>query len=353
MKKAYLIIILVLLVHSINFWGFAQDIRKDIKVKAVITKVELVEEKDLSFQRIEAEVTNGPLKGEALSFLSPISNDNSIQLKQNMRVFLQLTYEADGLVAISFIDVIRDMYLLILFLIFFLCLILFGGFKGFRSFIALIITGLCIIKIYMPMIIKGYGFILSTVIVSFIIVVASFIIIGGFTRKSLSAIIGTIGGTVASGILALFFGNLIQLTGTYDESLQMLITYINFDMDFRGLLYSGITIGVLGAVMDVSMTITSVIFEIKKANPKARISSLVLSGLSVGKDIMATTTNTLILAYAGTSMPLLFIFAFSGMTASEIVNSQFIAAELVRSLSGSIGLLLTIPITSFIAAINR
>jgi len=351
MKKTYLIM-LVLLVQFINSWSFAQEIRKDIKVKAVITKVEQVEDRDLPLQRIEAEVTNGPMKGESISFLSPISNDKG-QLKQNLRVFLQLTYEADTLVAISFIDVIRDMYLLILFFIFFLCLILFGGFKGFRSFIALIITGLCILKIYMPMIIKGYGFILSTVIVCFIIVVASFIIIGGFTRKSLSAIIGTIGGTVASGILALFFGNLIHLSGTYDESLQMLITYSNYNMDFRGLLYSGITIGVLGAVMDVSMTITSVIFEIKKTNPNARISSLVLSGLSVGKDIMATTTNTLILAYAGTSMPLLFIFAFTGMTASEIINSQYIAAELVRSLSGSIGLLLTIPITSIIAAINR
>ncbi len=350
-RRAIIVLVIILLI------GFASSTNATnqavIKVKAVIINVKPVEE-GLALQLVEAQVLEGPLKGRELRFLYPINdNEGSIRLRNNMRVFLELNYEGSSLASITFIDVVRDSYLLILFLIFFLCLILFGGYKGLRSFIALIVTGLCILKIYMPMVIGGYGFILSTIVVSLIIVVASFIIIGGFTRKSFSAIIGTIGGTIASGLLALFFGNLIQLSGTYDESLQLLITYSGFNMDFRGLLYSGITIGVLGAVMDVSMTITSVIYEIKKASPNARISSLIVSGLSVGKDIMATTTNTLVLAYAGTSMPLFFIFAFAGMNASEIINSQYIAAEIVRSLSGSIGLLLTIPITSFIAAVNR
>lgn len=103
----------------------------------------------------------------------------------------------------------------------------------------------------------------------------------------------------------------------------MLITQTNVAINYRGLLYSGITIGVLGAVMDVSMTITSVIHEIKRSNPKVSVSSLIMSGFMVGKDIMATMTNTLILAYAGTSLPLLFFLALSNMSveAALILNS--------------------------------
>ncbi|SCX81204.1 YibE/F family protein [Alkaliphilus peptidifermentans] len=354
LKKVCLIIVLLIFCDWLTANAIAVN-KEYTKVKAVVLEEVVIQQNEASVQSVKVRILEGEFKDSVIQFNHRLIEGSkyNIQLVENMKVFVQLTTENNQLISIAFLEVVRDGYLLILLILFFALLILFGGFKGFRSFIALIITGLCLVKIFMPMIIQGYNFILSTVLVCSIIVIASFILISGFSKKSLCAILGTIGGTIVSGILAVLFGNLIQLTGISDETVQMLVTQTNLNIDYRGLLYSGITIGVLGAVMDVSMTITSVVFEIKKTNKKVRISTLFFSGLSVGKDIMATMTNTLILAYAGTSLPLLFLFAVGEMTLVDIVNTQYIASEIIRSLCGSIGLLLTIPITSLIAATNN
>ncbi|WP_026478087.1 YibE/F family protein [Alkaliphilus transvaalensis] len=351
-KRCVLLLIAVLLLTTTIAFGLED--REYLKVKAVVVEERQDLQEGIIVQQIEVKLLEGKYKGNTLAFSHELiaGSQYNIPLKENMKVYVQLTLLEGKLVNARFMDISREGYIYILFGLFFFLLIIFGGKTGFRSFIALLITAFGIFKVYMPMIIKGYSFITSTVLVCTLIIIASFVLISGFSRKSLSAIIGTIGGTVLSGVLALFFGNLIQLTGVSDETIQMLVAYTDLNIDYRGLLYSGITIGVLGAVMDVSMTITSVICEIKKNNKKVSISSLFFSGLSVGRDIMATMTNTLILAYAGTSLPLLFLFSLSDMPLIEIINSQYIATEILRSLSGSIGLILTIPITSFIASIN-
>lgn len=323
------------------------------KVRAVVKQVENLKEDELEIQQVEAELLNGKFESTVVSFKHFLieGSKSNVALSENMKVFLNIRISGDEITNVSYGDVVRDGYLKALFGLFFVLLIIFGGFKGFRSFVALVITALCLIYLFIPMILRGYNFIMSAVVVSSIIVVTSFVIISGFTMKSLVAILGTIGGTMTSGVLAIFFGNKIHLTGISDEIVELLVAYSTIPIDYRGLLYSGIIIGALGAVMDVSMTITSVIFEIKRTNPDTRIRSLFFSGLSVGKDIMATMTNTLILAYVGTSLPLLLIFVFSDMPVVDIINSQFIASEIIRSLCGSIGLVLTIPITSVLAAL--
>ncbi|KAB3537838.1 YibE/F family protein [Alkaliphilus pronyensis] len=355
-KKSLLIILCVLcsLFCNLLIANATEELKEYTKVKAYVIEEKVTETNQIMLQTIRVRILDGQFKDRIIEFNHRIIEDSkfNIRLHKNMKVFVQLTIENNQLSNIAFIDVVKDEYLLLLSAIFFILLVIFGGFKGLRSFIALIITGLCLVKLFMPMIIKGYSFVFSTIAVSGVIIITSFLLISGFTKKSLCAILGTLGGTIASGLLAIYFGNLIQLTGVSDETVQILITQTNLNINYRGLLYSGITIGVLGAVMDVSMTITSVIFEIKSTNRKTSISKLFFSGLSVGKDIMATMTNTLILAYAGTSLPLLFLFSVGEMTLIDIVNTQYIASEIIRSLCGSIGLLLTIPITSLIAAIN-
>ncbi|ABR46278.1 YibE/F family protein [Alkaliphilus metalliredigens QYMF] len=324
------------------------------KARAIILEVQEEQEGQLVVQWAKARVMNGPLKGHIIQLKHPLIKGSKyhIELEENMRIFLELRVEENRVTSANFIDVTKEHHLKILLAIFVTLLLIFGGFKGLRSFIALVITGLCMLYIFIPMVFNGYSFILATVVVSGIIIVSSFILISGFTTKSLTAIIGTIGGTTISGVIAIYFGNLMYLTGITDDAIETLIRHSTLDVDYRGLLYSGMTIGALGAVMDVSMTITSVIYEIKRGNRQVRIKSLVLSGLAVGRDIMATMTNTLILAYAGTSLPLLLLFIFSEMPLEDIINSQYIASEVVRALSGSIGLVLTIPITSVVAAIN-
>ncbi|AOY75439.1 YibE/F family protein [Clostridium formicaceticum] len=356
-KKNRFIILTVLICISFSFASFAAakphtDTYE--KVRGLVLREDILQDKALQVQIVEAKLLEGPFKDHIVQFKHPLVEGSkyNISLHKDMKVFLTIHIRNNELIAVGFIDIVRDFYLKIVFFLFVALLILFGGFQGVRSFFALLITAFCIIYVFIPLILKGHNFILSSIFVSFIIVITSFILISGFTRKSLSAIMGTIGGTITSAILAIYFGNKIYLTGISDEMLEMLVAYSSYAIDYRGLLYSGIIIGALGAVMDVSMTITSIIYEIKSKTPNIRMRTLFFSGLSVGRDIMATMTNTLILAYVGTSLPLLLIFIFSDMSFSDIINSQYIASEIIRSLCGSIGLIMTIPITSVVAAIN-
>ncbi len=141
------------------------------------------------------------------------------------------------------------------------------------------------------------------------------------------------------------------ITGIENEYSQFLILELGVQIDFRGLLFSGIILGTLGAVMDVSMSIASVLHEIRTQKEKVSFIELFTSGLRVGRDIMATMVNTLILAYAGTALPLFLFLSFMNMEAINIINSEAIAVEIIRALCGSIGLIMAVPFTSFVGAI--
>ncbi|MGV8145995.1 MAG: YibE/F family protein [Alkaliphilus sp.] len=325
-----------------------------VRLRAIVIEEETILKKETNVQIIKAKILEGKFEGKAVEFSHRLveGSEINIRLNKNMHIFVQITLNQERLVSVNFVDVVRDRHIFVLLFIFFVLLVIFGGIKGFRSFVALALTGICILKIFMPMVLEGYGFVSATIISSLVITIVTFIVIDGITRKSLSSILGTIGGTIIAGLLAIYFGNLMEIVGTAEESMQMLIMYTDLEIDYRGLLYSGITIGALGAVMDVSMTVSSVIFEIKRKKPSIKKSTLIVSGIAVGRDVMATMTNTLILAYAGASFPLMFLFFYMELPLLDIVNSQQIAAEIVRSLSGSIGIILTIPATAIIAAYN-
>jgi uncharacterized membrane protein len=178
----------------------------------------------------------------------------------------------------------------------------------------------------------------------------TFVLISGFTKKAAAATVGTAGGVLIAALISMIVGRAAHLTGMSSEEAQMLM-YIpqNIKFNFRDLLFTGIIIGALGAVMDVAMSIASSLEEIKKSNPSISMSKLIKSGISIGRDIMGTMSNTLILAYTGASVPLLLLFMAYNMSYTKIINLDLIATEFVRALSASIGLILAIPLTALAA----
>lgn len=173
----------------------------------------------------------------------------------------------------------------------------------------------------------------------------------GKNRKTLSAIIGTSIGLLIAGVLSAIVTYQINLKGLGDEEMQMLIYMTkNINFSFSGLFLSGILLGALGAVMDVSISIVSAICEIINVNPNMSIMELFKSGMNVGKDIMGSMANTLILAYAGSSMYTLLLTSSYGMSFTSIMNQDVMASEILKALAGSIGIVLTIPVTALAAA---
>ncbi|HHY90782.1 MAG TPA: YibE/F family protein [Clostridiales bacterium] len=306
------------------------------------------------FQQVTLKVTSGKFKNQVFETINNLSGNSlyDIPVKKGDKVVVVIERAEDGTPEIFISDYMRQHYILYLSAFFVAVVLFIGKGKGLRSLITLALTMFAIFKILLPGILKGHHPVFLTVLISFGITVITFFIVSGINGKSIAAILGTTGGVMAAGILAYFVGSRVKLTGLSPEEASFLM-YLpqGTDFDLQGLLFSGIIMGSLGAVMDVAISIASSIEEIHRTNPSLPSKNLFLSGMNVGKDIIGTMTNTLILAYTGSSIPLLIVFMAYETSIVKILNLDVIATEVIRSLAGSTGLVLTIPITALAAGL--
>lgn len=250
--------------------------------------------------------------------------------------------------AISYYD--KTPWVLLLFAVFCVLIILFGGKNGLKAILSLCITIALIFWLLIPGIISGKNIILLTVLVCSLTTFLTFIIISGFNKKSLVAIVGTVGGIVFAAFIGFTFSNLMRLTGI-NEHARMISTAISEDkkmISFKGIMLSAIMISAMGACMDVGMSISSSLCELKSKKVDISKKELIKSGMNIGKDVMGTMTNTLILAYVGSAMLCILLYNIGGFDLAFILNAEDITDEILKSLSGSMGLACTIPITAFV-----
>ncbi|WFD10829.1 YibE/F family protein [Tepidibacter hydrothermalis] len=356
MRKYILLIILALFASVFNVYADEESIM--YTEKAVILEVE--NSKDVNFenngqdiQYVKLKIMSGKYKNKVMDTINNLSGNPAydIKVKENDKVVVVIEEESDGYINAYISEYLRQDYILYLSIMFILFILVVGKQKGIKSVITLTITLFAVLKILLPLILKGFNPILTTICVSIGITGITLFIISGINTKSISAIIGTTGGVLTSGLLAYYVGSKIKLTGLNSEEAIMLSTIgDSINLDFKSLLFAGIIMGALGAVMDVGMSIASSIEEIHKANPSLSKKELFASGMNVGRDIMGTMTNTLILAYTGSSIPLLLLFMYHEPSIVKILNLDIIATEVVRSLSGSIGLIIAIPLTALVSS---
>ncbi|MTI49257.1 MAG: YibE/F family protein [Firmicutes bacterium] len=303
----------------------------------------------MASQLVKVKVTTGKYKNEIFLVENNLSGNRAfdIVVEKGSNVILSIQETPEGVPNVYIADFVRDTYLYIILALFAILLIVIGKMKGLKSLITLSVTAFVVLKVMLPLFLKGYNPIWVTVLSAFFITVITFVIIGGLNIKSISAIIGTLGGVLIAGTLAYVIGKTARLTGLSSEEAHMLMFIPqNIDFNFQGLLFAGIIIGALGAVMDVAMSVASSMFEIREINPDISPTELMKSGMNVGKDIMGTMSNTLILAYTGSSIPLILVFMAYEASLVKILNLDLMATEIIRSIVGSIGLIITIPITS-------
>jgi len=349
-KKVFLSVITIVLLFGNTNVTFASE--NEI-VKAEVIEVVQSHTGQSNLQIVNLKILDGKYKDTCIDVESLFIeySQYSFDLHEGSKVFLKISEEGDGKINAYIVNICRDDDLKKLGIIFLLAVVLFGRIRGLLSVASLGISGIIILNFMIPFIKKGYNPIFIAILTSIAIILISFLLISGFTRKSMVAILGTVGGTIIAGLLAQIFTALCSITGLADEEVNYLITQLGMEIDYRGLYLSGVLIGSIGVVMDVAMTITSVIFELKKQCHNAGLTKLIASGIEVGKDVMATMVNTLILAYVGGAMPLFLVIENSNLGFQQTVSMEIISTEIIRSLCGSIGLILTIPLTSLIAGI--
>lgn len=239
-------------------------------------------------------------------------------------------------------------------LIFAAAAITVGRKKGVMSLFGLAYSLAAIILFLIPMWLKGFPAIPLTLIVCVFITVFSFTLLGGVTRKTVSAMLGTALCVLVSGAFALICGSIARVSGmTMDEAEWLLDesrTLEGITLNVRGLFVSGIIISSLGAVMDVAMSIASSVNELHEVDPGLSRGELFRSGMNIGRDMIGTMTNTLILAFVGASLNLMIIMAAAGMQPYQLINNDDTIMELIRSAAGSVGLILAVPLTAAVAS---
>ena len=181
--------------------------------------------------------------------------------------------------------------------------------------------------------------------------VASLLMLTGCSRKTLCAALGCVCGVAAAGLFAWAVGKITPISGfNMAEAEDLVLRAYDADLEIRGLLISGILIAALGAVMDVSMSIASACWELREVDPEISAGRLFRSGMNIGRDAMGTMANTLILAFAGASLNTLLLFRVYGYPLIQILNSDSMAVELIQSVAGSVGILLTVPLVALFSA---
>lgn len=234
---------------------------------------------------------------------------------------------------------------------FLVCLLIFGGIKGVNTILTLTFTALSIVLIYVPSIINGYDVYKSSIVISIYIIFMTLLLVNGFSKKTFCAIVGNIGGLVVAGGLMLFMENTLHLTGvTDDNSFYLMLITEPSSIDLQGIIFGAILIGALGATMDVAMTISSALHELAENMDNKNFKTMVKSGFNIGKDAMSTMTNTLVLAYIGSSLSTVVLIMSSEQDLMTIFNRELIVVEVLQALVGSMGILFAIPATSILSA---
>ena len=249
-----------------------------------------------------------------------------------------------------FLERDRRSPLLLLAVLFVAAVIFLGRWKGVSALLGLAATFVIVFVFVVPAILDGGDPLFVALTGSVAIAFCALYLSHGINEQTTVALLGTLGGLLIAAVLATVFMDLATLTGLASEE-ALVLSAVGSDIDLRGLILGGMLIGALGAIDDVTVTQTTAVSELRAADPRILRSRLFRSGMRIGRDHVASTVNTLALAYVGASMPLLILFVLSDQSAGTIANGEIVATEIVRTLVGSIGLVAAVPITTWLAAL--
>lgn len=325
------------------------------------TRDPYVENVHVGTQVLEVKILSGQYEGRTFTTVNNMSKsfDKYATVGTRLVVYVKTDLSADAQVqqadpSITIMNYDRSIIIYILAAVFIVVTILVGGKVGARSIITLAFTLACVILILVPLLLRGYNPIWLTLVICIYVTVISFVLLDGVSKKTMSAILGTILGFVIAACFAKIAGAFARIDGLeYNMSeTDSLIQaqYQGTPIAIRGIFVSGIVIAALGAVMDVAMSISSAINELKTVNASLKSQQLFKSGMNIGRDAVGTMTNTLILAFTGGALVEMILINLYDWDYRAIINSDFMTAEIITGIAGSIGLILAVPVTALVAS---
>lgn len=355
MRYFFLIIFFILISLTQPNLIYSQQSQGNFEAKIIEIKeekeVEVLDKKQI-YQKLELLILNGSKIDQKIIIENgniPASNNPKYKLGDTVVVSALKDQTNNDLYIIT--DYVRRDALIWLFAIFVTLTILIGKKRGVTSFIGMGISFLIIFKFILPQISIGQDPILIAIVASVFIIPITFYLSHGLNKKTTAAVLGTFIALIITGLLANFFVEISKLSGFASEEAGFLQVAKQGLINIKGLLLAGIIVSSLGILDDVTISQSSIVYQLKKASPNIPIKVLYEKAMEVGKDHIASVVNTLVLVYTGAALPLLLLFIDSPKPFSEVINYEIIAEEVVRTLVASIGLILAVPMTTLISAL--
>lgn len=302
-------------------------------------------------QKVRVKMLTGARKGEELDITSSSGYLFGATCKVGMKVIVMQSVAGETTIA-SVYSQDREWVIYIFALLYLLALCVIGGKQGIKGCLGLIFTFFCVIFVYLPLVYLRFSPFWAAVFICFLTTLVTMYLIGGPTKKTCAATLGTLAGVVLAGLSAWCFSKASGISGYNVSDIETLMTLWNTNrIQVGGLLFSGLLISCLGAVMDVAMSISSAIDEIYKQNTSLTRKELFKAGMRVGRDMMGTDSNTLILAFAGSSVSTLLLDYAYDLPYQQIINSNNIGIAIMQGLAGSFGIVLSVPLTVLICTV--
>ncbi len=303
-------------------------------------------------QKVTAQVTGGEHKGKTCQLDNPNTYHLGAYGGEGTRIVALVRVADDGALVGTVYNHDRTPMVYLLLGLFVVVTVLVGGRKGFATLYALTFTFLCVICMYIPLLYVGFNGILAAIITSVTILAASIYILNGWSSKTLCAIIGTTLGVALSGLLAMAIGRGFHLSGFHMDEVESLVYIANSSgMKIGDILYAGVLISSLGAVMDVSVSIVAAMDEVRQHARGLSRRELFTSGMRVGKDMIGTMSNTLILAYTGSATGIMMNAYANDMAYLRLMSYNSVVIEILCGLCGTIGVILTVPLQALITVL--
>ena len=306
------------------------------------------------FQYFNAKILSGPNKGRIVQAYQQFDsyNDTGERLVKAGDKVILYNYGLLGNEEFLFGSFARFDNVAVLGIAYLVLVVCLGKKKGLNTIISLIYTCAAVFLVFLPSVASGKNIYLMTVLICIFTIIMTLLVTNGATKKSFTTMLGCAAGVMSAAVLSIIFDKWMHLTGMIDEH----SVYIKFlregdGINLKALIFAMITIGAMGAVMDVAMDIASALNEIKLRAPDISKRELFKSGLNIGRDVMGTMANTLVLAYIGSSLCTIILRASYAGSLQELLHTESIAVEILQALIGSLGILLTIPLTALICCI--
>lgn len=302
-------------------------------------------------QDVELEILTGACKGEIYTVKNYVSALYNVICKKGTHVIVTVDNRSNATNTVSVYSYDRANVLYAIVALFFAVMGAVGGKKGVKSVLGLVFTFIGVIFIFVPMIYKGYNPVLAAVLIAAVTTYVSFWLLNGLTLKTLCAVLGTVSGVTIAGVVSSIAGGIAHLSGfNTQEAETLMLVAQDHHMQVRGVLFAGILIASLGAIMDVAISIATTMQEMIETNPKLTKKQLFVSSMNIGRDMIGTMSSTLILAFAGSSLSMMIIIYSYNVPYYQLINTDMVGIELIQSMAGSIAVVFTVPIMAILSA---